>query len=65
MEVGEVQQPVVTSGAGAGRGLSQHATEVGDGGGGQGVAVGVDADDAVDELCQHDHAEVPPGEGRP
>src|SRR4029450_13122364 len=37
--------------------------EVGDGGGGEGVAVGVDADDAVDELCQYGHRGGPPGVG--
>jgi hypothetical protein len=31
---------------------------VADGGCGEGVAVGVDADDAVDQLCQHGHAVV-------
>jgi hypothetical protein len=36
----------------------EYAAEVGDGGCGEGVAVGVDADDAIDELCQHGHAVV-------
>jgi hypothetical protein len=59
----EAEQLLVTGGVGAGGGPGQHAAEVGDGGGGQGVAVGVDADDAVDELCQHGHCGGPPAVG--
>jgi hypothetical protein len=55
LEQGEVQQPLVAGRVGAGGGPGEHAAEFGDGGGGQGVAVVVDADDAVDELCQHGH----------
>jgi hypothetical protein len=61
----EVEQLLVARGVGTGGGVGEDPAEMGDGGRGQGVAVGVDADDAVDELCQHGHAEVPPGEGRP
>jgi len=63
--VGEAEQLLVAGGVGAGGCLGQHATETGDGGGGQGVAVGVDADDAVDRLCQHGHAVVLLVWGRP
>jgi hypothetical protein len=56
--LGEAEQPLVAGRVGADRGPGQHATEAGDGGRGQGVAVGVDADDAVDRLCQHGHAVV-------
>jgi hypothetical protein len=43
------------------RTVSGPATHLGgEGCGGQGVAVGVDADDAVDELCQHGHCGGPP-----
>jgi hypothetical protein len=56
LRVGEVQQPPVAGRVGAGGGLGQHAAEAVDGGGGERVAVGVDADDAVDRLCQHGHA---------
>jgi hypothetical protein len=45
--------------------VGEHAAQVGDGGCGQGVAVGVDADDAVDALCQHGIAVVLLGWGRP
>jgi hypothetical protein len=65
LRLGEVEQLPVAGRVGAGGDLSQHAAEVADGGGGQGVAVGVDADDAVDELCQHGHAVVLLGWGRP
>jgi hypothetical protein len=58
LHAGEVEQLLVADGIGAHGGLGQHTAEVADGGGGQGVAVGVDADDAVDELCQHGHAVV-------
>jgi hypothetical protein len=52
------KQPLVAGRVGAGGGLGQHATQVGDGGGGQGAWVGVDADGRVDLLCQHGHAVV-------
>ena len=61
--VRKVEQLLVTRGVGTGGGLGEDPAEVGDGGRGQGVAVGVDADDAVDELCQHGHAVVLLGEG--
>jgi IS6 family transposase len=35
-------------------------TDGGDGRGRQGVAVGVNPDDAVDAVCQHDHCGCPP-----
>jgi hypothetical protein len=56
--VGKAEQLLVAGGVGAGGGVGEHPTGVGDGGRGQGVAVGVDADDAVDQLCQHGHAVV-------
>jgi hypothetical protein len=61
--VGEAEQLLVAGGVGADGGAGEDAAEVADGGGGEGVAVGVDADDAVDQLCQHDHGEVPPDVG--
>ena len=63
LPAGEAEQPLVTGRITAGRGLGQHAAEVGDGGGGQGVAVGVDANDTIDELCQLSIAVVL-GDGR-
>jgi hypothetical protein len=63
LRLGEVEQLPVAGRIGAGGELSQHAAEVADGGGGEGVAVGVDADDAVDELCQHGHCGSPPWMG--
>jgi hypothetical protein len=58
LRVGEVQQPPVAGGIGADGAVGEHATQAGDGGGGERVAVGVDADDAVDRLCQHGRAVV-------
>jgi hypothetical protein len=65
LRLGEVEQLPVADRVGAGGDLSQHAAEVADGGCGEGVAVGVDADDAVDQLCQHGHAVVLLVRGRP
>jgi hypothetical protein len=65
LTVGNDEQLLVAGRVGAGGGLGQHPAEVGDGGRGQDVAVGVDADDAVDQLCQHGHAVVLLGWGRP
>jgi hypothetical protein len=69
LTVGKAEQPLVAGRVGAGGGLGEHPAEVGDGGRGQGVAVGVavgvDADDAVDQLCQHGHAVVLLVWGRP
>jgi hypothetical protein len=56
--LGEAEQLPVAGRIGAGRGLGEDAAEVGNGGGGVGVAVGVDADDAVDGLCQNGHVVV-------
>jgi hypothetical protein len=61
--VRKVEQLLVARGVGTGGGLGEYPAEVGDGGRGQGVAVGVDADDAVDKLCQHGHAVVLLGGG--
>jgi hypothetical protein len=58
--LGEAEQPLVAGRISAGGGVGEHAAEVADGGCGEGVAVGVDANDAVDQLGQHGHAEVPP-----
>jgi hypothetical protein len=63
--VRKVEQLLVARGVGTGGGLGEYPAEVGDGGRGQGVAVGVDADDAVDKLCQHGHRGGPPWVGRP
>jgi len=60
LDPGGLQQLVVAGGVGAGRGLAQDATGRGERGGGQGVAMGVDADDAIDGVCQHGHAVVLP-----
>jgi hypothetical protein len=65
MGLGEAEQLHVADGVGGGGCLGEDAAEVGDGGGGEGVAVGVDADDTVDECCQHWHAVVLLGRGRP
>ena len=51
----EHQQFWIADGVGGCGGVHQEAADGGDGRGGQGVAVGVDADDAVDGLCQHGH----------
>jgi hypothetical protein len=59
----KAQEVLVAGRVGAGGDLSEHAADLGDRGSGQGVAVGVDADDAVNELCQHGHAVVLLGEG--
>jgi hypothetical protein len=63
--LGEAEQPLVAGRISAGGGVGEHAAEVADGGCGEGVAVGVDADDAVDQLCQHGHAVVLLVWGRP
>jgi hypothetical protein len=65
MGLGEAEQLHVADGVGGGGCLGEDAAEVGDGGGGEGVAVGVDADDTVDQCCQHWHAVVLLGRGRP
>jgi hypothetical protein len=65
LTVGKAEQLLGAGGVGAGGGLGEHPAEVGHGGRGQGVAVGVDADDAVDQLCQHGHAVVLLLWGRP
>jgi enhancing lycopene biosynthesis protein 2 len=65
LAAGEAEQLLVAGRIGAGDGLGEHATDRGECRGSQGVAVGVDADDAIGALCQHGHAVVSPGEGRP
>jgi hypothetical protein len=55
MDVGEAEQGLVAGRVGAHGGLAQDAADRAERGGGQTVAVGVNADHAIDELCQHGH----------
>jgi len=61
--LGEAEQPLLAGRISVGGGVGEHAAEVADGSCGEGVAVGIDADDAVDQLCQHGHAVVLLGGG--
>ena len=63
--MGELQQPLIAGGVGAGGGVGEHAAEVGDGGRGERVAVVSTPTGAVDLFCQHGHAVVLLVWGRP
>ena len=65
MRAGEFQELLIAGGVGPGRGLGEDPTDRTDSGSRQGVTVGVDADDAVDGVCQDGHAVAPSGEVRP
>ena len=64
LRVGELQELLIAGGVGPGRGLGEDPTDRAEGGSRQGVTVGVDADDAVDGVCQDGHAVAPSGGGR-
>jgi hypothetical protein len=64
LRAGELQELLVAGGVGPGRGLGEDPTDRAEGGSRQGVTVGVDADDAVDGVCQDGHAVAPSGGGR-
>jgi hypothetical protein len=53
--IGEAEQGLVAGRVGAHGDLTQDAADRAEHGGGQTVTVGVDADHAIDELCQHGH----------